>query len=88
MHEMSTPPPIPHRVHLRRMGWFGVDVSLFLSQLGYCVVYLIFVAQNLGPLLRKVLPSEYRWLAGTLAILMVQVRDEAHVSQRTNRIVS
>eukprot|EP00904_Undaria_pinnatifida_P006913 jgi/Undpi1/3351/HiC_scaffold_15.g06724.m1 len=55
-----------------RMGWFGVDVSLFLSQLGYCVVYLIFVAQNLGPLLRKVLPSEYRWLAGTLAILMVQ----------------
>ena len=58
------------------MGWIAVDVSLFLSQLGYCVVYLIFVAQNLGPLLRRALPSQYGWLAGTLALLVVQVRNK------------
>ncbi|CAM9305474.1 unnamed protein product [Laminaria digitata] len=55
-----------------RMGWIGVDVSLFLSQVGYCVVYLIFVAQNLGPLLRRALPSQYGWLVGTLALMVVQ----------------
>lgn len=58
------------------MGWIGVDASLFLSQLGYCVVYFIFVAQNLGPLLRTALPPRYGWLGGTLALVMVQVREK------------
>eukprot|EP00752_Nemacystus_decipiens_P008798 g7851.t1 len=60
------------RAALGRVGWVGVDVSLFCTQLGYCVVYLIFVQQNLGPLVRRAFPSQPSWLTGTIAILMVQ----------------
>lgn len=63
-----------HQSHATRVGWVGVDVSLFMSQLGYCVVYLIFVQQNLGPTLRRAFPSQPSWLTGTMALLLVQVR--------------
>lgn len=56
------------------MGLVGVDISLFLSQLGYCVVYLIFVQQNLGPILRRAFPSAPLWVSGTVALILVQVR--------------
>ncbi|CAM9721892.1 unnamed protein product [Ectocarpus sp. 12 AP-2014] len=55
-----------------RVGYVAVDVSLFLSQLGYCVVYLIFVQQNIGPSLREAFPSQPAWLTGTMALMVVQ----------------
>ncbi|CAN0401217.1 unnamed protein product, partial [Hapterophycus canaliculatus] len=61
------------RAALGRFGLVGVDVSLFLSQLGYCVVYLIFMQQNLGPILRRAFPSSPPWATGTVALILVQV---------------
>eukprot|EP00903_Cladosiphon_okamuranus_P013130 g12245.t2 len=60
------------RAALGRIGWVGVDVSLFCTQLGYCVVYLIFVQENLGPTVRRAFPSQPSWLTGTMAMLLIQ----------------
>lgn len=59
---------------LCRLGWAAVDVSLFLSQLGYCITYLIFVARNVGPLVKDRLPDDWSWLARTNSLIMLQVR--------------
>lgn len=61
-------------VAMHRVGYVAVDVSLFLSQLGYCVVYLIFVQQNIGPSLREAFPSQPAWLTGTMALMVIQVK--------------
>lgn len=69
--------PDPLRDHDLRIGRAGVDISLFLSQLGYCITYLIFVAQNLGPMLRSVLPPESSWLAESTTLILLQVKIRA-----------
>lgn len=56
-----------------RLGWVAVDISLFLTQLGFCCTYLIFVSDNIRPMLKDVLPSAYHWLAGTAMLMLYQV---------------
>lgn len=69
----SPPPPLYLVASLVRIGWICVDVSLFLSQLGYCVVYFIFVADNMGPLLRRTFSPNPPWLLGTVVLTLAQV---------------
>ncbi|CAN0539980.1 unnamed protein product, partial [Ectocarpus sp. 12 AP-2014] len=53
-------------------GLRGRGCEPLLSQLGYCVVYLIFVQQNIGPSLKEAFPSQPVWLTGTMALMIFQ----------------
>lgn len=59
-----------------------MDVSLFLSQIGYCVVYIIFVADNMGPLLRRAFSPNPPWLLGTVVLTLVQVTMSFIIAKR------
>lgn len=51
-------------------GRVAVNVSLVLSQLGFCCSYLIFVEQNVGELLAPLLPT---WDVASWTLLVLQV---------------
>ena len=62
------------------VGKYAVDVSLILSQLGFCTAYMAFMGTNLHAVWPAVQPSHYTLLMMTALIVMCQIRQVAHIA--------
>ena len=62
------------------VGKYSVDVSLILSQLGFCTAYMAFMGDNLHAVWPAVLPSHYTLLMMAALVVMCQIRQVAHIA--------
>ena len=62
------------------VGKYAVDVSLILSQLGFCTAYMAFMGTNLHAVWPQVQPSHYTLLMMAALIVMCQIRQVAHIA--------
>ena len=62
------------------VGKYAVDVSLILSQLGFCTAYMAFIGNNLHAVWPSVQPSHYTLLMMAALIFMCQIRQVAHIA--------
>ena len=62
------------------VGKYAVDVSLILSQLGFCTAYMAFMGDNLHAVWPAVQSSHYTLLMMAALIVMCQIRQVAHIA--------
>ena len=62
------------------VGKYAVDVSLIMSQLGFCTAYMAFMGDNLHAVWPAVQPSHYTLLMMAALVVMCQIRQVAHIA--------